>query len=361
MFLPRGECRYGLPAVRIPLLALLLSAPAFADAQGTARLWVGSGYDSNARRDFVRDDGSGAVAPEPDLVLSAIGAAEGRVRGPSVQATGAYELGLREFMRLPTEDVTIQSANLDGSVAVSRQLAVGLDARGKDRRGGERDYTDLSAEAFAEWAPDAAVDLRARGGAHRFIYWDPIGYSFGASELGLSARYRFDRHHSALLFGDLGSRIYQSMTHPNPVVAAPPPPDRRRDQVLGAGAGYSYRGPFTVTLTYSYTEQDSNSFGETVTRHRLAATGGFRLPWRLALFAQAAVQLSRYPDGVYLSDELNITEDDDTHNAVSLRLVRPVSEHIDADLRYSLYEDRLPQNGISYLRQAAWVGLTWRL
>ena len=355
------------PDVRTPALALLLcSASALAESQGAFRVWLGTGFDSNARRDF--SGGPSNLAREPDLVFSAIGSAEGRYRGASTQANAAYDLGLREFMRLPTENVVIQSATADASVAIGRFLGAGLDARAKDRRGAERDYTDLGAEAFVEFVPDNTVDVKLHGGAHRFLYWDPprelllpsrFGYSYGAPELGAYARYRFDKRHSAFAFGDAGFRTYQASAVPKP--PNPPTGARRADTVLSGGAGYAYRGPFTLSLTYGYTEQTSNSFGETVLRHRLSATGGARLPWKLTVLAQVVWQPASYPDGVNLSEELNITEDEDTYSQVSLKLARPVSEHVDAELRYALYWGALPKNDLTYSRQLAWLGLTWRL
>lgn len=343
------------------MLALCLASVARAELDGDLRLWVGTGYDSNATRSFVRADGANAHEAQPDVAISALGSAEGRLRGERGWLAGGYDLGVRGFLRLPSENVLIQSAALEGGLALDRKLALSLDARGKDRRGGARDYTDLLTGAALAYVPDPAVELRVRGGAHRFLYWIDLPYSFSATELGFSARYRFDRRHSVVAFGDLGLRRYMGLTHPNPDVDDPPEPTRRADQVLTGGLGYTYRGPFALSITYSYTEQVSNSFGETILRHRLTATGGTRLPWRLMLLGQVAFQLSHYPDGVFLSSELNIGEDDDAHNSLSAKLVRPLSDHLDAELRYALYQDRLPQNGLTYLRQLGWVGMTWRL
>ncbi len=342
-------------------LALLLTTPALAESKGAVRLWFGSGYDSNAKRDFVKSAEPEGVSAEPDLVFSAIGAADGRYQGEQTQATGSYDLGLRKFVRLPSEDVVIQSASIDGAVALGPVVGLGVAGRGKDRRGGDRDYTDLLGEGFLDYLPDGAVDFRLRAGGHRFLYWDRIAYAFAAFEGGFQARYRFDKRHSAAVFGELGLRRYQADANPNPELEEPSPARPRQDQVISGGAGYTYRGPFTFSATYSYAEQASNSFGETTLRHRLTLTAGLRLPWRVTLLAQAALQYARFPDGVYLSDELNITEDDDTHNSGSLKLVRPVSEQVDLELRCALYQDRLPQNGYQYFRQLGWIGVSWRL
>ncbi|MHB8873658.1 MAG: hypothetical protein ACYC8T_08230 [Myxococcaceae bacterium] len=359
--------------MRLPLLALLFSASALADSQGALRLWVGSGVDSNARRDFT---GSNGLSPEQDLVFSAIASAEGRYRGPSTMLTGAYDLGLREFMRLPSENVVIQSGSLGASAALGRTLGLGLDARAKDRRGGERDYSDLLAEAFVEFVPDAKVSLKLHGGAHRFLYrgagtpgLNEFGYSFGAPELGATARYRFDKRHSAFVSGDLGLRRYMAYARPHPL-NPDEEPEIRKDQVLSGSAGYTYRGPVTLALTYSYIEQDSNSYGETVLRHRISLTGGTRLPWDFTLLAQVVVQPTNYLEPLDLcadrrevsaSCNLQLTEDEDWSNSVSVKLARPVSEHVDAELRYAFSWGELPKNGLRYRRQLGWLGLTWRL
>ena len=73
---------------------------------------------------------------------------------------------------------------------------------------------------------------------------------------------------------------------------------------------YSYRGPFQLTASYGYSEQLSNSYGESIQRHRLGVTAGFRLPWELTLLAAGTLQFTRFPDGVYLTEELQIAEDD---------------------------------------------------
>ena len=81
----------------------------------------------------------------------------------------------------------------------------------------------------------------------------------------------------------------------------------------------------------------------------------------LLLLAQGALVLGRYPDGVFLSPDIILTEDEEAQNTLSLRLVRPVSRSVDLELSAALYGTRLPRNGLSYTRAVAGVGLSWRL
>ncbi len=342
------------PLARLAVCVLALAAaPARAELGGGLRLSVNAGVDTNARRDFDQVD-KGTAA---DMVASVVGSTDGHYQGERALLAGSYDIGVRKFMRLPLEDVFIQSAALEASVAVGPYLGLGLEGRAKDRRGGERDYTDLAAFAFVELVPDAAVSLRVHGGGHRFLFPSDLQFSFKATEWGFTGRYRFDKRHSLLAFGDLGFRAYNAAARVDPSVENPP---RRTDSLITAGAGYSFRGPFAFSATYSYTEQASNSLGSSSMRHRLTVTGALRLPLSVTLLAQATLQLSRYPVD-YPSEELVLLDDDENHNAVSVKLVRPISEHIDVELRYALYQNRLPNEGLTYLRQVAWAGLGWRL
>ncbi|WP_224372236.1 hypothetical protein [Hyalangium versicolor] len=340
------------------LAALVLPGGARAsDTEGALRLTSRLMVDSNAPRDF---HGPETPAPLADLALSVLAAADGRITGESLQLVGRYELGGRKYARYTSEDVLVQAGALEGSMALGTQAGLGLEGRAKDRRGGSRDYSDLGADAFLEYVPDVRLALRIRAGAHRFVYRPDSRANFGGSEVGFLGRYRFDRRHSLSVFGEYGGRRYG--------VEARPPPERqglslgrRQDGALSAGATYTYRGPLALGLTYTFQEISSNSFGETVLRHRLSGSVGLKLPWNVTALAQGALGLSRYPDGIYLSPEIILVEEDEGQNALSLKLARPVNAHLDLELSYSLYGTRLPRNELSYLRQVAGVGLTWRM
>jgi len=214
-------------------------------------------------------------------------------------------------------------------------------------------------DGFLEYVPDVQLALRIRAGARRFVYRPDATADFGGSEVGFLGRYRFDRRHALSVFGEYGSRGYGAQ--------ARSPPDvelslgRRQDGALSAGATYTYRGPVALGLTYTFQELSSNSFGETVLRHQLSGNAAVKLPWNVTLLAQGTLGLSRYPDGLYLSPEIILVEEDEGVNSLSLKLARPVNEHWDVELSYGLYGTRLPRNGLSYLRQVAGLGMTWRL
>ena len=340
---------------RLGALCVLISLPAWsADWGGKARLSAGAGFDTNVRRDYQQ------VGTAADLMATVVGSVEGSGAGDRWQLSGAYDGGVRGFLFYPREDVLVQALDAEASWLLGRYVGVGTMGRARDRRGGERDYTDLGAQAFVDFVPDPQLDVRAWGGGHRFVYWPVFAYSFRASEFGATAKYRLDRRHSLLAFGEAGFRTYNANARDVPNDPTPSAPHPREDSVFNVGAGYAYRGPFAVTVTYAYQDQESNSYGETTRRHRLTATGGVKLPWKLFLFVQASLQLSEYPDGINQSPEVILDEDAENHNSLSLKLARPLSEHFDVEARWALYQNRLPGNHLDYLRQIGWLGITWR-
>lgn len=344
-----------LSALVVSSLALAGGAHA-ADVEGQLRVTGRMMLDGNAPRDFTKGIASTNTS---DLVFGLLAAGEARYTADRWQLVGRYDGGGRKYVGFTDEDVLVQAAALEGSLALGESLGVGVEGRAKDRRGGTRAYTDLAASAFVEYAPDARLSLRVRAGAHRFLYRRDFSASFGSPEVGFLARYRLERRQALTVSGEYGSRRYHASVR-YPPDTTPAWTGRREDGALLASVGYSYKGPLALGVAYTYQETSSNSFGESVQRHRLSATAGVRLPWKLTLLAQGTLGLNRYPDGVYLSPEIILLEDDEAQNTLSLRLARPVSAQVDLELSYAMYGTRLPNNELFYFRQVAGVGLTWR-
>lgn len=351
--------KFRLPVVRPALTLILLFASTSASAaefHGRARLWVGPAIDSNARRDFVSTE----IATQPDLFFFGLGQLEGILRlGERVRLTGSYDVSGRKFVFIPTEDTVVQAAQLEGTVTFAQYFAFGISGRARDRRGAERDYTDLVGGALVDFFPDPAVDLRVQINAHRFLFYNRFAYSFWGPDGTVSARYRFNKRHSLSAFGTYNARTYNGIARarPGPEGSEPPPEVVRADTVFGGGLSYSYRGPFHFTFSYGYMDQASNSFGESVQRHRLNATGGLRLPWELTLLASITWQPAVFPEGVYLSPDLTVLEEDENVSSLTLKLVKPLNKWLDLDLRYAGFLGFLPQNQFLYLRHVVSVGI----
>ncbi|MFT3710730.1 MAG: hypothetical protein QM817_24160 [Archangium sp.] len=345
---------------RVALTALLLTALSAeaVDFKGRVRLWAGPGVDTNAKREFV----SSGVATQPDGFLFGLLQLDGQLTlAERVRIVGGYDVAARKFLRLDTEDTIVQSAFLESTVTFLDMFALGVSGRARDRRGADRDYTDLQGGAVIDFFPTANVDVRAQLMAHRFLFYKRFAYSFYGPDGMLTARYRFDRHHSISAFGSFNARTYNGhrFDAPGPEGIPGETDETRSDSVFGAGLSYTYRGPFHFTFAYSYFDQDSNSFGESVKRHRLSATAGFVLPWKLTLLGSLTWQPSIFPDGVYLNPDLTIVEDDENVSSLTIKLVRPLTQWFDLDLRYAGYLGIYPQNKFLYLRHVISLGLSF--
>lgn len=280
-------------------------------------------------------------------------------RGENWRLDGSYEAGARKFLFQPSEDTVVQAASGEATFRINRPLIAGGTVFAKDRRGALRGYTDLSGRAFLSFVPDARVEVRASAGARHFLFHPSFLYDFAAVEGALTARYRLDRHHSFTAFGELGARAYykaQALPRPGGSISG-----TRQDQVFGVGLGYAFRGPVQGSLTYSFLDESSNSYGFRQSRHRLTGTFGARLPWQLLFLAQGTVQLTSYPDGIFLTPQQQLQEDDENHNGVSIKLLRPLTERLEVELRAALYQNALQDSQLRYLRQVTWLGLTFRL
>lgn len=337
--------------------ALLSCVAGATEFQGRARAWLGPGFDSNARREFVSNN----VGTQPDAFLFGLVQLDGVLTfAERFRVAGSYDVAARKFILLPSEDTIVQSAQLEGTVGFANYFAAGIAGNVRDRRGALRDYTDLQGGAVLDFFPSAQVDVRAAINAHRFLFYNRFAYSFWGPDGWLSARYRFDRRHSVSVMGGFNPRTYNSdaRARPGPEGSTPPPVVVRQDSVFTASVTYAFRGPFHFSFTYGYYDQTSNSFGETIRRHRLNATGGFRLPWKITVLASITWQPSLFPDGVYLSPDLTIVEDDETVSSATLKIVRPLTGWLDLDLRYAGYLGIYPDNAFFYLRHVASIGLS---
>jgi hypothetical protein len=325
------------------------SAPGAVDLRGSWRIWSGFGFDSNPQRNFVS---SGVYVPN-DVFGALLVQLSGAIDTERLHLGGSLDGGGRAFFVYTGENTEVQSAVASASYDVTRFLGLGADASVRDRRGAQRDYSDLLSRGVIDFFPDRKLDARIHVGAHRFIYWDFFGYSFHAPQFGATVRYRLDKRHSVSFYGDFEPRIFNAEAVPRP---DQPPPGIRADKFFSVGLSYAYRGPFQLGLEYGFIDSESNSFGQTYQRHRIAVSGGVRLPLGFLAMGQGVLSISQYPDGVYLSTDLLVLEDDENSSSLSVKVLHPLGRWWDVEARYAVYYARLPNNGLTYLRQVFTLG-----
>lgn len=369
-----------MPGLRHVLPLVLVAGAAHAvEVDGAARLWLSGGLDTNVHRDYVVLGGETKLAG----LIQGLVELDGQLRGERGSLRLSYDAGGR-LVPLgpahPEEHFFVQNALFEGELYLLPELSLGATLYGRDRRGADRDYTDLHADGFIRLLVQGRLDAKVSVGAHRFLYWPRFRHSFWGPDFGLVARMRLTKRHSVVASLGYEPRTFNSTALRDPDLDPPPDPaeepPRRLDSYFTVSAGYQYRGPWAFGFSYSFTESDSNSFAETFRRHRLSLNAGVKLFWELTLMGSLGVVFAQYPEGVYLEDDadpsapLIATYDDENLNQLSVKLARPLGRWFELDLRYQLFFNWLAPSNISqpradeylwYVRHVVSLGVSFRI
>lgn len=335
-------------AARIALCAALCASRSAraAETSGTARAELSAAVDTNAGRDLAplaRGDG----LLQGELGLEGALATEGEL-----SAAARYALGAKRFLTLHDDDLVAQTLDVEGRGAWALATCA-LRGRLKDRRtrGGERDYTSLGAGLSAARRV-GRVGLSLEADAERFVYRPAAAYSYAGPRALLEATLPLTSHHRLTADLDGARHIYD----PESLFAGAA---RRDDTVLAAGLAYRFKGAVLAGAGYGFLAVLSNQPGRSLQRHRLDGQVGLFLPGQIALAATAAVQRTRFPEGLDLSPELLLTTDDESTNSLTLSLSRRFENGLSLELRGAGYQADFAGNDLHYRRAVAQLALGW--
>jgi hypothetical protein len=128
--------------------------------------------------------------------------------------------------------------------------------------------------------------------------------------------------------------------------------DAREDRFRVGALSLTYRGPVVAETSYSYSFNDSNSYGQGLARHSASLALTSRLPWQFFISAQGELQTTTYDDPVFI--DASLTVDEDNRNALTISLARSF-EDWELELRYGLFRQEFGVGGV-YRRQTFMVG-----
>ncbi len=125
---------------------------------------------------------------------------------------------------------------------------------------------------------------------------------------------------------------------------------RRGSPIVGGG----------VELTWNQSTVPGNAYF----RNRLWARAAGELPWDVTLAVLGSLQWSNYPGGVAKDGERLLAENDESENALELRLSRPLWRDFEAVLKLAAYGGEFSRGdgGIrqGYKRQVVQLSIGWR-
>ncbi len=317
------------------------------------------GWDSNVYRNFDGQAGEPVVA---DGLLQVGSDFELRTTGSSGQRTEVEgQFGARLFDVQSPEDMLVGQLAASHDVSLSRALTLRLDAEGKDKwvANDDRAYADWGGGLGLDWRPARRLDAALRAGWRTFDYFPDSDFTEAGP--ALSAELSGSPARKQLLFASY--RLFPQLYRGPELTAAgvdAAPDARRFDWYHVASVGYSLRGPVVLSLTYRFVDDRSDAFGESFVRNRVEGLFGWILPGDIYLAATGALQITSYPDGLYLSPQLLLLEDDDDLNEVSVKLSRDLGGGFSLEARAGYYWNDFLQNGLTYERALVFGGIAYR-
>lgn len=211
---------------------------------------------------------------------------------------------------------------------------------------GPRYFAYKPARDFDWWGPSVTARLD-------LTLWEPSG---GARSLELAALLGFE------------ARIYDSLARasacpedapPSPTCFAPTSLERR-DRYQRAGLELTYTGSFIGSIGYQLTVVDSNSYGQSLVRHRGTLSATTALPKQLIGTVLATLQIDRYLDGLVVQKDLQHQEytslDDANRSSLQVRLARRVTAAWSLEGRVAVWRDLGGTLDTEYRRELVYFG-----
>jgi hypothetical protein len=138
----------------------------------------------------------------------------------------------------------------------------------------------------------------------------------------------------------------------------------RVDLAHDAGAEVTYTGERIYSARYQAVALLSNSFGQSLVRHRLQLSATSELWWSVFVTASVVVQLNQFVDSLLLERNTGeLTIEDENRNAFTLHATRELGTgaHWAIEARYGFYSNEFATQTLRFRRQTAYLGLVFRL
>jgi hypothetical protein len=331
---------------------------------------AGAELDDNVQR---VETGPGLTTPPVTSSVARFGA---RTEGRGTAADGRYVVALSDLTRI-VADPTVQVENvtlLAGDVRWmhplgERPVALGLGVVGADALPlsdpiGARTFSNVGADALLSARGGEDKRLLLAVGARSFAY-KPGAHGDGSDHdydwTGPVASVRLDlvpwqdttgaRSFELALTAGFEARAYAGLAFvnacppgapPDPKCSSPTPSLLRRDRFQRVGIEATWVGKQVAAIGYQLIVIDSNSFGQSLVRHRATASITSGLPGGLYGTLLAILQIDRYVDGlvvgdIQLRDFANI--ENENSSSLQLRIARKLSASWSLEVRGAIWRN----------------------
>ncbi len=376
--------------------------PAIAEPPAVSlSLEAGSEYDSNPLRLELVGDNELQVTGSPLFRVGARSRVSWRPREGHRLGVRAFA-GAKWFTDEPARDenVAILQANARYDVAVARRQALisvrfdnyqadgfdlgggGLDTRTFSSRDGSLAVTLVGPDAHRATAhvgvrvfrynPDADFDWIGDhyGVDYSTTLWSEeetdidvdvaLDDEVGPASVDIRAGYRLERRDFA---GNAFANGCGADPSPAPECFVPTSLGRA-DLQHSAYAEVAYTGQRLYSARYEVQVADSNSFGQSLVRHRWEVAVTSELVWDVYVTARGFVRYNVFLDPLLLARDVQnntfVSIDDENRNGLVLHATRDIGDDWMAEARYSLYSNEFASRDVSFRRQTAYAGLVYR-
>jgi hypothetical protein len=365
------------------LWCALVGAPAAADPW-TVAAEGGAEMDSNVQR----------VETGPGLPTSPV--ASGVLRfGARVDyrgklAGGGTALSLSDLTRVASdadvsvENVTVIAANARWLHSVAERpvligaAATAIDALPLSDDIGARTFRNVGADALLVLRGSEERSLLLGFGVRDFIYKPDDEFNWRGpvanARLELVLWQPASKTKSLELVTTLGfeARTFDSIALVNDCAPDAPTDPRctattdlpRRDRYQRMGVELTWVGRQVAAIGYQLVLIDSNSFGQSLARHRINASGTMALGAKFYGTLLAILQLDQYLDGLVVRRDLQSQEftnvEDENRSSVQLRVARGVTAHWSVEARAAIW--RNVAGGameLDFQRELVYLGLVY--
>ncbi len=351
--------------MRRPCLTALAIGLAASAGAARATPWglsaeAGAEYDTNVERVETGPGLDTAPIASGVLRLGVRADHKGDVAG------GHYALALSDLTRVVStgtaeiEDVTLLAGDVRWLHPVGdRPVSLGFGLTAADSQAiadtvGARTFVNLGGDLLLQLRDTDDRRLTLAVGGRHFEYKPDEEYDWDGptanARLDVTLYHSDDRTRSLELATLLAfeARMYGSAALGK--CAPGQPPDcvvateiSRADRYQRAGIELTYVGRQVLSLGYDVSVVDSNSYGQSLVRHRVTASATTSLPHKLYFTAIAILQIDDYLDGLVLQQDLQHTSftslDDENRSSIQLRLARALTPAWSIEVRAAAWRN----------------------
>jgi hypothetical protein len=172
---------------------------------------------------------------------------------------------------------------------------------------------------------------------------------------------------------DIEARTYGSIAQKNVCPPNAPPNTScsvdstatRADRFQRASIDLTWTGDVVATAGYQLTVVSSNSYGQSLIRHRVMTSVTAELADKLFGSATATLQLDQYPDGRVVEKDMQHIEftnlEDENRSSLQVRIARELSTSWSLEARAAVWRDFDTTGTASFRRELVYAGIIYSM